>query len=435
MEKQNIFKRTWNALIGKTRSAIIKTLHNGTTSYTGLNTDDKTFVLNCLTNSMFSVPEIKNAVNFVAEVFSTIPVYHRRTDTYGNTEYLQDDKDFVINKIPNELQTKTTFFVSIITQFLLYGKAAIIPHWFGRYEMLLDSLEPLPFDTWQEQEIDGKDYIVLTNGERKKYLLSDVILLNRFDMLNGNNDNQAISLHKSVMRAIQKRAEQNALNPKVIQAYLKMRQGNMKIDAAKARAKEIAEQISSGATESNGFVLPFVQGDVDLEKIDISAIPVDTELLDSVTEIVYNYFGLTKAIIQRKALELENEMFINTTIKPIANQVSEEFSKKLFSPGELRRGNWIEFDLTALQIATLSSKTTFFQQAIPLGIINADEAREYIGFGKIPNGLGESYMQTLNLIKKENATEYQMNMAKKGLGVSTTTQAEANVINEENNNA
>lgn len=427
MERErNIFKRVAQSarllFTGQTPSMPIS--HNKNT-WSNLSSAEQNLVLNALSNKMYDVPEIRTAVNFVAEVFSTIPMYHRRTDAEGNTEYLSSNIDFVLNKMPNTLQTKTTFFVSVITQFLLYGKVVIIPHWTGERDEILESLEPLPHTAWQFYEKNEEYFIVITNGERKKYPIKEVILLSRFDMLNGNGDRQAIGLHQAIMQAIQRRAEKNAINPKIIQAVLQLRQGNMKPEAAKARAEEIAKQITNSAEGE----LPVIGGDVELKEVRIDPIPVDIELLKYITEVVYNYLKVTTEIIQLKAGELTNELFLTSTIKPIANQFSEAISKVVFTRRELQTGNWIELDLTALQIATLSAKTSFIEIAMRNTVINPNEAREFIGFGRIPGDLGDRYKQTLNIIDASIAAEYQMKMAKGGLIAPQTTNR------EENNNA
>jgi len=371
------------------------------TSFVNLPISLQNAIIGGMTSQLLETPEIKTAINFVAEVFSTIPMYHRRTDSEGNTEYVKRDIDFVLNRYPNVLQTKTQMWITAITQLLVNNNVALYP---SRDGERLASIVPLPFFSWQLEERDDGSWVVDFNNGEKRYPVEAVVLLSRFCTLKGGNGKQAITLHQSIMQAIQKRAEQTAINPKIIQAYLKIKQGNIKSDAKEARAKEIVDQLLN--TTVGG--LPVIDGDAELNTINITPVANDTKLLAEITEIVYNYFGISAKFIQRQFSEAEWQAFITTTIQPMANQVSEELSKKLFTVKELQFGNWIELDVTAKQVATLDAKTNFIKAAIPHGVASANEAREMLGFGRKQNGKGDDFYTTLNMVEETKAAEYQM---------------------------
>lgn len=391
------------------------------TTFANLPIDMRCELAGFMATRAINSPEVLTVVNTIAEIFSTIPTYHKRTDDTGNVEYLEKDIHRVLNIDPNPLQNRTQFWISVVTQWLLNNNVIILPEWDRRYDertgravYTLRSLAPLPHTTAKPQrDGNGKYYIdiSLENGTRR-FNVEDLIILNRFSTLNGGGSNQPISLHQSIMQAILKQAETQAISPKTIQAYLQIKQGNMKPEAAEKRRKEVLEQIN---TKADGE-LPIVtlQADMELKSIDIKNIPIDKEILEYAKKGAYNFFGFTDDALQRKLSDFEWQLLIATTFTPMSNQASQEFGRKLFSPREKEMRNEIEFDLTALQVATLRDKTSFAYQMIPMGVINPDEARERFGYGIRPDRKGSDWQKTLNLVEWGLANDYQMMNASKG---------------------
>jgi hypothetical protein len=135
---------------------------------------------------------------------------------------------------------------------------------------------------------------------------------------------------------------------------------------------------------------------------------VNKELMQLVINIVYNYFSINEAIINGKATEIEMQMFIANTIKPLAIQCEREFTNKLFTVNEYYFGHRIEFDYHALTVTTLQARTALFSVAIRSGILNQDECREYLGQPPLPNGWGKKYRVTADTVDIEIADKYQL---------------------------
>ncbi len=154
-----------------------------------------------------------------------------------------------------------------------------------------------------------------------------------------------------------------------------------------------------------------------------------------VINIVYNYFGINDNIINNKATEIEMEMFIGNTIKPLAIQFEREFTNKLFTENEYYFGHRIEFDFFSLSVNTLQAKTSLFSVAIRQGILNIDECREMIGQPPLENGLGKKYRVTADTIDIEVANKYQLGKVNQTeQSVSTTDNVEDINKNKEGSN-
>ena len=130
-------------------------------------------------------------------------------------------------------------------------------------------------------------------------------------------------------------------------------------------------------------------------------------------------FLINDNIISNNASEAEMEMFIATTIKPLAQQFEQEFTNKLFTETEYNFGHRIEFDYYSLSVSTLQAKTSLFSVAIRQGILNIDECRELIGQPPLPNGLGKQYRVTADTVDIEIANKYQLGKVNNNELVST----------------
>lgn len=371
---------------------------------------------NLLTQELFSSPEIQVAINFVAEVFSTIPTYHRRTSAEGGDEYLNTDIDYVLNVNPNSLQNRTQFWVSCVSQLLKSNNLIIYPKWERGGRLI--NIHPIKYSITQQPVYKNGNYYIniSTDKGNETYNVEDLIIVNRFNNINGGIQRNSISPYEQVIQKSMLRALEDLKNPKTVQAYLQLRQGTLPPDTRKKRAEEFKKQIQELKEDGllNDINIPLINSDVDLKSININAIPIDKDLQNYAKNVVFNYFGLTDDIIQRKVNEYTWQLWLATTIKPLVNQFSEEFSRKLFTAREIQVGNWIEFDLTVLKVATLGELTRAASIFIPQGVNSPDEIREQAGYGKRKDGLGGEFMQTLNNVSASMANEYQLTNAQNG---------------------
>ena len=152
---------------------------------------------------------------------------------------------------------------------------------------------------------------------------------------------------------------------------------------------------------------------------------VNKELMQLVINIVYNYFGINDNIINNKATEIEFQMFIANTIKPLAIQLEREFTNKLFTANEFYFGHRIEFDYFALSVSTLTAKTALFTAGIRNGYLNQDDCREYLGQPPLANGLGKTYRTSADLVNIEIVDKYQLGKVNKDIDSNSAENIEA----------
>lgn len=139
--------------------------------------------------------------------------------------------------------------------------------------------------------------------------------------------------------------------------------------------------------------------------------PIDPDELQFVKQKIFNSLGVSQEIVDGSYNEDQWAAFYESTLEPLALQMSLEFSRKIFSRRELSFGNQILFECNRLQFASSQTKTTLLTNLLPMGVLTINEAREVLNLPSVEDG--DRRLQTLNVIDQANANKYQL-----GEGVS-----------------
>ena len=121
---------------------------------------------------------------------------------------------------------------------------------------------------------------------------------------------------------------------------------------------------------------------------------------------IYRYFGLSESIIKATYTETEWTAFYQSVIEPLAIQLSQEFTSKIFTAREKGYGNEIKFTSNRLDYASTASKVSIVQALLPQGIITINEAREIFGFGGTEDG--DKRLVSLNYVSADKQDIYQL---------------------------
>lgn len=367
--------------------------------------DWKYFVWN-YANQIYDIPEVRTAIEKVADIFSCVPIWHKRVDKEGNVTYIEDATARVLTYQPNPLQNGTQFIKNLITDLLVQNDAFAEPI-FDTKTGALSQLYPLPVRNKQLSLENNQGYVQFfdaRNNPEKKYNLKSLIYLNRFSTLSGGTKNN-LGLYETVLKSLGEQIV-NVASPKKPRAILQSNQigqGQLKDKDKTGVMNDVKANFDSNV---NGIV--YFDKMWNITPINWQENDVNKELMQLVINIVYNYFNINEAIINNKATEIEMQMFIANTIKPLAIQLEREFTNKLFTTNEYYFGHRIEFDYHALTVTTLQARTALFSVAIRSGILNQDECREYLGQPPLPNGWGKKYRVTADTVDIEIADKYQL---------------------------
>jgi HK97 family phage portal protein len=132
---------------------------------------------------------------------------------------------------------------------------------------------------------------------------------------------------------------------------------------------------------------------------------INAPQMDLIEQKIYKYYGVSKEIIMSNYNEDQWNAFYESTIEPLAVQLSLEFTNKVFTEREKDFGNEIIFESNRLQYASNTTKTTLIQQLMPLGVLTVNEAREILNMAPVEGG--DVRLQSLNFVNAMKADAYQ----------------------------
>ena len=123
-------------------------------------------------------------------------------------------------------------------------------------------------------------------------------------------------------------------------------------------------------------------------------------------DTVYRYYGINEKIVSSNYNEDEWNAFYESTIEPIAIQMSLEFTHKLFTDRERGHGNEIIFEANRLQYASARTKIALAREMMPMGVLSVNEVREI--FNMPPVDGGDERIKSLNYVNAKLADKYQL---------------------------
>jgi HK97 family phage portal protein len=353
-------------------------------------------------SSIYDIPEVRTAIECFSDIFSTIPKYIERVDRNGNITYFETQASRVLTLKANPLQNATQFWKDVTNRIMLDNNVFIEPI-FDNSTGELKQLYVLPRDNFAfELSGDVAKVRFLTIG--KTYNLENLIYINRFANISGGKKNN-LGLYETVVQSLAQQAI-NVANPRKVKALLQSKigaNGNLKPTDKKGTMQDVKANFDDNV---NG--LAYLDSVWSVTPVNWTENDVNRELMQFVINIVYNYFSITQEIINNKASEIEFQLFVKNRIEPLARQIEQEFTSKLFTKREIEFGNRVELDTFNLSVSTLTAKTALFNVGLRQGVLKIDDAREMIGLAPLPDGLGQKIRVTADTVDITIADKYQL---------------------------
>ncbi len=341
---------------------------------------------------LYDIPEVRTAINFVAEKVASVPFYHARADNDGNFEEQSRSKiQYVLGIRTNPYQGPQVFWTYVITRLLLSNNVYIFPDWDDAGQ--LRGLYVLPFTTHEFFDAPNGGVGIKFPDASGKYdfYYSDIVHLQRFPTQSGGARKQATRGYVEIVDTMQEQAVKDSKNSQRIAALL-INKAQLKSSDQKKRLEEFKETFLT-AENTTGFGM--IGPDYEVKDLNLKSTPLNKELLESIVNYLYVYFGGSREIFTHTANEIQLSQFVVNTILPIIYQIEEELTYKLFSLNEIGHGNKVQSEMADLEINTMAAKTTFFKEMMFGGVMTRNEVRRRIGLSRGPIEL-DKFMESKN---------------------------------------
>lgn len=222
------------------------------------------------------------------------------------------------------------------------------------------------------------------NGKSDIFPYSDIIHLRDDFSSNdvfGDNPAPALTELMNMVKTIDQGMSKAIKNSGVIRWLLKYLT-SMRDEDIKSNAEKFAENYLS--LESSIGVAAV---DAKAEAIQIQPhdyVPNSSQINSVVTRI-HDFFQTNSKIINSTYTEDEWISYYEACIEPLAIQMSNEWTRKLFSRKERAYGNKIIFEASNLTYASMSTKLQLVQY-VDRGIMTPNEVREHLNLAPIDGG-------------------------------------------------
>ncbi|MBF4500228.1 phage portal protein [Savagea sp. SN6] len=123
----------------------------------------------------------------------------------------------------------------------------------------------------------------------------------------------------------------------------------------------------------------------DLEQIKQQVYVPDTAIQKEKIERLYSYFGVNESIVKNNYTEDEWSAFYEAEIEPLIIALQNEFTRKLFTKVERRKGNRIIFDGTGFLFSSMETKLKLVDY-VDRGLVTPNEARKIMNMPSIEGG-------------------------------------------------
>lgn len=226
---------------------------------------------------------------------------------------------------------------------------------------------------------------VLHNGRMVTYPYRDVIHLRRDYYENdifGTSAQEALTPLMELVGTSDKGLMDAIKNGAIIRWLVKWNQ-TIRPEDLKKQAENFAEMYLS--TETNGTGVAATDAKAEVQQIKPNDYVPNVLQTDRTERRIYSFFGVNQSIVQNSYTEDEWNAFYEAQIEPVAKQMSDEFTRKLFTPRERQAGHRITFGANSLQYASMSTKLNLLQM-VDRGAMTPNEWREVLNMAPIEGG-------------------------------------------------
>lgn len=330
---------------------------------------------------------VRAAIRPKAKAIGKMTVHHIREN--GRTgEKAVDPEAYMrfLLREPNPYMTMQVMLEYMVTRKELTGNAFAL---IVRDENGLPAeLYPIPCVTAQaEVDGDGEIFVefTLSNRSRTRVSYADLIHLRgdfgESDIL-GTSPKKALSQDMEVLSASDQSIVAAVKNSSVVRWIMKMLQPKRNEDVKKA-ARDFAESFLM--SEDGGFGVAAHDNTVELTPVNQNDYVPNAANVDRVVRRIYSFYNTNEKIVQSTYSENEWIAYYESAVEPDVVQISEEFSRKIFTRRERALGNRILCEAASLQYASLNTKLSMISW-VDRGALSVNELRSLMTLPPVPGG-------------------------------------------------
>jgi HK97 family phage portal protein len=339
-----------------------------------------------------------------AAKFNPVHIYRKKTEDGVDEVKIKNDKlERIISQKPNPMMGAYAFYYKVFTQMETKNNAFVLIERDGMGNV--DMLIPVSYASAKAVEYRNLIFIefMLNNGTKVVLPYDDLLHLRKFfyDKDIFGEDNTALLPTLELINTVNEGISNAVVSSASLRGVLSATGVMSPEDMKKARNDFVKDYLG---TSNNGGV---AMTDKKLEFKAIESQPklVNKDQMQAIKTEVYDYFGVSDVIIQSKSDENEWNAFYESKLEPMALQLGQEMTNKIFTERERALGHVIQLSSNKLAFASNKTKINMVKEVGVLGALTINEVREIFNMGAIDGG--EKRIQTLNVVDAAKANMYQ----------------------------
>jgi len=233
----------------------------------------------------------------------------------------------------------------------------------------------------------------LRNGKIVIFRYKDIIHLRKDFNANdlfGDSPAKALAPLMEIVNTTDQGIVKAIKNSNIIKWLLKFNQ-SLRPEDIKKQAKDFVDSFLSVESESVGAAA--TDAKVDATQVEPKDYVPNALQMDKTTQRIFSFFNTNEKIVQGKYSEDDWIAYYESSIEPDIVQLSNEYTRKLFSRRERGFGNKIVFESSNLSFASMKTKLGL-SKFVELGIFSANEVREIMNYA--PREGGDEYVRRLD---------------------------------------
>jgi HK97 family phage portal protein len=278
----------------------------------------------------------------------------------------------MLEKVANQLSLNNNAFILILRDD--FGKPI--------------GLYPIPC-TSVEARYDASGSLILrfylVNGRNMSFPYADIIHIrddyNENDLF-GDNPTGALTQVMNIVGTIDQGIIKAVKNGGIVKWLLKFA-SSLRPEDLKERAQEFADNYLAITTTTMGVAATDAKADA-TQVTPHDYVP-NAAQYDRQIDRIYRFFNTNEKIVNSTYNEDEWIAYYEAVVEPVAVQLSNEFTRKLFTRRERGFGNKIIFESSNLTYASMQTKLNLVQY-VDRGIMTPNEVRYYFNLAPIDGG-------------------------------------------------
>lgn len=357
-------------------------------------------------NNIYESNIARECINTIATHASKMLPKHIQKEN-GITKQYKGEINYLLSVQPNPIMTTYDFLYKVTS--ILYSSNNVFIFINKDNKGMITGFYPLHPDNCTLYEKAGKIYISFQFVDGNSYytLYDEVIHLRRFfnkhDIYGDDNDvlKGAIETANTATEGIR-----NAIRTSTsLKGIIKYQNAMLKSKDIKESRDQFVEDFIKNMGDGSGIA--GLDAKADFKELNLKPLTLDKDQLNFVNYNIFDYFGISENIVRSKFDDIEWNAFYESVIEPLAIQMSNAFTIKIFGKDSIKKGHQIAFDVNRIKYAKTETKINLLEKTAILGLYTIDEAREILDLPAIGGEEGKKRLQTLNVINQDIADQYQ----------------------------